>query len=166
MDGFREPSGMLTVFNSIGLVGLAIYNDRQLKSVNEDIVSMKQDMNGISNKFVEFKDHGDKINQLIQIYTKMEAAANFLTEKIEEIQDERDDDREVISSNFSIISDAMKSVGNDVRLDKINLKKKKKRGKNNKKDKSRRRKDETSDESSSDDDSVKRELDRRRKNKR
>lgn len=167
MDGFKEPSGMLTIFNSFGLIGLAIYNHQQFKTLNDDISTMKQDMNGISQKFVEFKDQGNRIEQLVGAFREVQEAIKFFNGKIEEIEDDKEDERDDLNHNFLIISDAMKSVGNDVKLDKLRGKKKKKKGKKSaKKDKSRRRRDDTSsDDSSDDDDSVRRELDRRRKNR-
>lgn len=82
MDKIKDSSMLLSIINSVGLVGITFYFYKQLESIRSDLFRVTQTLSGVVKKVTEL----DKINQSEnEMLRNLNRQIKKINQKIEEI---------------------------------------------------------------------------------
>ncbi|MEM2986609.1 MAG: hypothetical protein QXV60_00710 [Nitrososphaerota archaeon] len=82
MDKVKDPSMLLSVVNSIGLVGVTVYFYKQLETIRMDLVKITQNLSGILRKVLEIEKSDHNKNEVIRSLSEQ---IRKLSEQMEEL---------------------------------------------------------------------------------
>lgn len=101
MDKLKEPSMLLSVVNTVGMVGAVAYLYKQIEAMRLDYLKMAENMNKIGQKIIQMekgnRDNSDIIHKLTEEMKKLNDTIENVP-RFEDVNDIKQDIDDVVSS--------------------------------------------------------------------
>lgn len=150
METLKQPAMVLSIANSLGLIALGVYGQRQFSELKENMGIVTK-LAAILNTSLQEKSDSKNLKEVLNLIGAHEKTLNVKSNKIEKLQemvDDLEDKLETIQEAFEQLTKEIKTDGSiTVSVPSFDVKKKK--GKKNVK-KGKKYENDTSDDESSD----------------